>query len=1762
MFLGIMIVYSIIIIPYRIGFNVSMNQNDQNFDYFLDSAFFLDMLFTFNMPLQDPDSQKYIMNRTTIALTYLQFWFWIDLFSSLPIDDIFSAFTDGAAGNANSVRLVRVLRLIRLVKLVRFFKLQRIMQHVEGTNINPSLLGVGTLVSQIFFVAHLISCFWYYLTTTDVTDSASFAFDQLITWRTEFGYINSTTSDAYIASFYWCVTTMLAVGYGDIHATNANERAYTIFTILAGGIMFGAVIAQVTKLIESRNPQAKAFKEKMNEIKAYLADTNLPFKLILRAKGAYTYYLTKKSSFGESSITEKLSRPLLIKLINNVYENEIRQIKLFRDSIDPSFMVQLLTNIQPFEAIRGEVIFTEGDVAEDMGFIMRGMVSINVNSAHGSIIAGYSEEGGYFGDFEYYKKSTRLATYQAAINCTLLGITYAIFDSASDAHYDAGEVFKAEIKARYEAFRLVVKKANARAAVFEDQRRKQQQQQQHPQQQIAVSDMTAKAATSAALRASERLSLGKLYGFGSSEAPVKDANPMVEQAGADSDDLLWVDGEAQLASSVHLLDTLSNTKIDDKLYRVIVVGAKEDGSPELLMEESLDQMSNRYMLHPDYSYKRQWDFSIVFLILYSVIAVPVQIGFGREAAGAVSIWDDFVDCMFFTDLLLSIRTAYFSAEDDAWVLVPFRVWFEYAKTWFWIDLLSSIPFDTLLLLILGSGVSNISSVQLVKTIRLTRLVKLVRLVKLSKYVNRVEDMLGVSPATFDLMKLVIEVGFIAHMVCCLWWGVCSNTGEYSWIDDPFMVYRSNLRDGNLGDQYLFSLYWTFVTLATVGYGDITAVNSVEQMVCVFIMMVGATVFGYIVANVATLMGSKNLAEEQTNEKIAEVTEYLREKQVPKSLTGAIVRHVKHAITQVSAFDEEGILSRLPRSISTEIQLIQQNHIMSLIPIFKFISNGSICLYIYKLLSPAFFDTNQYVVHQGANGGEIVFIVDGRVRLYQSTAPTSKHNGRKGKKSSKGKGSIKRVMSTNRQNSNEVDTQSPPQVKRDISYEELSKHGHDIDGQDVKDTQALLDRDSYSNIPDDAIATWRDVEMGDDLAGHVGLTLESLSTAPTDNGHSHVDGCDFDGIAMTNLTSTHEGNHDPAADESQAHLLGASQSIATNPSNSVSKKSNKRPSLFSSWKAPASGASVTSDKASSSRSHGLLSPGRLAPALSSEKDDGDPNSVKQSTSQKSFVIAKVDRKGPLKRSTEISESSSTSSDSEKDTQSLLEVKANSMKRSGSVDSMNDARYTMHSLASSMREKMNTIRRKVPFSKQTDDDHRRKGRIVLGELTKGDFFGHVAMMNNGRYSASVRAIQPCSVYTLKRSDIIRLLRDQPSVGLQLQIALSQAIYENANELQRLHVANKRKTFAAEAKSSFIAIKNKKYAMLNAKQSPSMLKKASDLLSGKQSVASMGFLSATNARAGNKRPSWFKRLRLSQACASALPAPIARLLPVTPRRKSKWSIIRRAIRDAKLAAQLAAWKDDEGRPEDKDVSAKRNGESLFTLALQARLSGNLDRIFNDQMLDYDSDDQERTRLATNLLSDPTSKLSDSGTPKMSLGSIFSGHVKAGSPHNIPAPATSPIRSMPRRGSFSLPLDSSNHEVTDAPVQANQPTVKRRGSSSDLSALNIDTSEPVVTTAISTGKSRGSMSDFISLSPLSLTSPDPKKEHSVAKNAEHPLNRAIHSTRSTSDLLGLEHVLGNFTDENLGTLVHEQLRPRSNSWPSADYKYWKIKRTKPIFI
>ena len=252
---------------------------------------------------------------------------------------------------------------------------------------------------------------------------------------------------------------------------------------------------------------------------------------------------------------------------------------------------------------------------------------------------------------------------------------------------------------------------------------------------------------------------------------------------------LWKDGELELAQNDLNSEGLEADLSLDKVLReqrFKTLKLNSEGNT-VTSEDTLESFRRLFLLHPMDDIKVNWDLFMGCWIVFSVLTVPLQLAFASYLNSpdgySLNLVDYCIDGFFFADIVIAFNTVYYSAADEAYVAVRSRISHEYIRTWFFVDLISTVPFETFAAL--GSSASNNSNltiVRLVKTVRLFRLLKLAKKVDMSKVLNQLEDRFHINPAVLSLIVTVLQVACISHAICCLWWGLCIVLTDTAWFD--------------------------------------------------------------------------------------------------------------------------------------------------------------------------------------------------------------------------------------------------------------------------------------------------------------------------------------------------------------------------------------------------------------------------------------------------------------------------------------------------------------------------------------------------------------------------------------------------------------------------------------------------------------------------------------------------------------------------------------------------------------------------------------------------------------------------------------------------------------------------------------------------------------------------------------------------------------------------------------------------------------------
>jgi hypothetical protein len=89
-------------------------------------------------------------------------------------------------------------------------------------------------------------------------------------WIYQGGFQDLEDYELYITSFYFTVTTIVTVGFGDIHAYSVGEKVLCILLMLIGVISFSFATGALSSIISNYDSSQAKLKEKiatLNEIK-------------------------------------------------------------------------------------------------------------------------------------------------------------------------------------------------------------------------------------------------------------------------------------------------------------------------------------------------------------------------------------------------------------------------------------------------------------------------------------------------------------------------------------------------------------------------------------------------------------------------------------------------------------------------------------------------------------------------------------------------------------------------------------------------------------------------------------------------------------------------------------------------------------------------------------------------------------------------------------------------------------------------------------------------------------------------------------------------------------------------------------------------------------------------------------------------------------------------------------------------------------------------------------------------------------------------------------------------------------------------------------------------------------------------------------------------------------------------------------------------------------------------------------------------------
>ncbi|XP_023313379.1 potassium/sodium hyperpolarization-activated cyclic nucleotide-gated channel 3 isoform X4 [Trichogramma pretiosum] len=447
------------------------------------------------------------------------------------------------------------------------------------------------------------------------------------------------------------------------------------------------------------------------------------------------------------------------------------------------------------------------------------------------------------------------------------------------------------------------------------------------------------------------------------------------------------------------------------------------GSKKALMKERIRQKAaGHWVIHPCSSFRFYWDLCMLLLLVANLIILPVAISFFNDDLSTRWIaFNCLSDTIFLIDLVVNFRTGIMQQDNAEQVILdPKLIAKHYLRTWFFLDLISSIPLDYIFLIFnqfqdFSESFQILHAGRALRILRLAKLLSLVRLLRLSRlvrYVSQWEEVyilqnlqkkrterrgrlssdnmnkkksgfsksdlifkfLNMASVFMRIFNLICMMLLIGHWSGCLQFLVPMLQGfpSNSWVA------INELQDSFWLEQYSWALFKAMSHMLCIGYGRFPPQSLTDMWLTMLSMISGATCYALFLGHATNLIQSLDSSRRQYREKVKQVEEYMAYRKLPREMRQRITEYFEHRY-QGKFFDEELILGELSEKLREDVINYNCRSLVASVPFFANADSNFVSDVVTKLRYEVF-QPGDIIIKEGTIGSKMYFIQEGIVDI--------------------------------------------------------------------------------------------------------------------------------------------------------------------------------------------------------------------------------------------------------------------------------------------------------------------------------------------------------------------------------------------------------------------------------------------------------------------------------------------------------------------------------------------------------------------------------------------------------------------------------------------------------------------------------------------------------------------------------------------------------------------------------------------------------------
>lgn len=373
---------------------------------------------------------------------------------------------------------------------------------------------------------------------------------------------------------------------------------------------------------------------------------------------------------------------------------------------------------------------------------------------------------------------------------------------------------------------------------------------------------------------------------------------------------------------------------------------------------------------------------VFFSILFSIIIIPYNNCFDihRKNNNYSHYYYIILDLIFILEFIFNFFTG-FEFEDETIHKQKYIILNYIFSLIFIIDFICIFPIHTIL--------SLFSKQTIFIYLLWFKVILIIKLLKISNYfiykIFKFEEFENITKK-INLFKIFILMLLMIHNLSCLWIYIGNLEiyyNEFSWLKNLILNNENYLLSSQYSnfDIYVISIYFHFVSIFSIGFGDIYPITVKEKGYISFFLLFSTQLFTFIISWISSMISEISKKEENYSKGIEILKEISHEYNIPEILENKLKKNLIFIKNNYST-DKHTLIEELPQELKNQLFKKIYEKKLTKVHFFNF-ANEDFIMYVTPKMQHFSLKKFENIITIGDIFTEMIIINKGAVNFFLS-----------------------------------------------------------------------------------------------------------------------------------------------------------------------------------------------------------------------------------------------------------------------------------------------------------------------------------------------------------------------------------------------------------------------------------------------------------------------------------------------------------------------------------------------------------------------------------------------------------------------------------------------------------------------------------------------------------------------------------------------------------------------------------------------------------